>query len=186
MFDKVLALSPLSFFQLEIEIKPWEKKFPSKEFLLPDTSCYLGLESFAKVYAAHRKDGLIFFVAGEVETCELFLDTKDIKSKSGSHQFFHHFMCSEEGGLEVTRFRGENSHPLCNPRDIEVKFKPKSMQIFLPQICLYGYDPRYFDRVGFTYKILHKAGYVQDFSLSSEEYKIEHHPELWASCKLQK
>lgn len=60
------------------------------------------------------------------------------------------------------------------------------MKIFIPSQCLYGYDPKQFDRLGFTYRINRAGGQPQHFSVISQEYQIDQQPSLWGSIKLVK
>jgi hypothetical protein len=49
---------------------------------------------------------------------------------------------------------------------------------------LYGYDPKQFDRVGFTYRINRHGGNPQHFAVVSKDYQIDQQPSLWGSIKL--
>jgi hypothetical protein len=50
---------------------------------------------------------------------------------------------------EMTKFRGEDSHPLCDPKllQVETVFTKKSyeMKIFIESEALYGFDPLSFN-----------------------------------------
>jgi hypothetical protein len=88
----------------------------------------------------------------------------------------------------MTRFRADESHPLCDPDKIEMKFKSTSkdyfLDIFFPEDILHGYNPTEFNRIGFTYTLHGTSRRPQNFALSSEYVSIAQNPSLWASCQL--
>ncbi len=63
---------------------------------------------------------------------------------------------------EKTHFRTEDSHPLCDPQllqtQVQLRKEGYDLRIFIPALCLNGYDPKQFDRLGFTYRINRAAG----------------------------
>jgi len=201
MLEEIPSLPPLHFFTLAIDV-PKEKKQ-----LLLDTSPLLGEEPFADVKIAWNDAGLQFEVIFKIpfqgvsypdfasgEAIELFLDTRDLKTAGFPTRFCHHFLIlpKEVGGiqaLEITKFRAEESHPLCDPADIfvETMLSKKTFQvkIGLPREILHGYDPRAFDRLGFTYRLHRTGGAPQHFSVSSRGVAIEKHPGLWATLRLE-
>jgi hypothetical protein len=91
---------------------------------------------------------------------------------------------------ELTRFRSEDVHELCQGSALQVNTQKKrdgySLQIFIPSNCLFGYDPEQFDRLGFTYRINRADGSPQHFCVSTEDYAIEQNPSLWSSMRLIK
>lgn len=211
MFGEIEPLSSLFFFQSFYDAKylPLTKKtFFSKEFQLPSTSELLEEEEFAKVFFAWNEEKILlhFEVDEEMkktvfpnfrsgDSIELFFDTRDLKSRKAVSQFCHHFVFFPEEingflGQEITRFRSEGSHELCQPKDLKVEADVQPdhyrMTITIPKYCLHGFEPTSFDRLGFTYRINRSDGLPQHFTVSSDEFAIEHHPDLWSSIKLQR
>lgn len=210
LFEDIPSLSPVQFFGLSWDC-PYLKKGslkPEKAYLLPSTSDLLDEESFADVYAAWSVDKLSFFISvrrpfqkiGEGDfrrgdSVELFIDTRDLKSKGVVSRFCHHFVffpveTQNFFGREITRFRNEDMHRLCHPEDLQVQAdldeSSYRLHIEIPAHCLHGYDPIGFSRIGFTYRINRAEGPAQHFAVSSEEYTIEQHPATWGTLKLLK
>jgi hypothetical protein len=200
--NDVAPLSPIHFFRLSADIKQG-KKASSK---LPDMTEMLGEEHFADVSASWHQDGLYVNLHAhkkyeeacypkysEGDALELFIDTRDLKDAGFPTRFCHHFLILPQEvqgvrSLELTRFRTEDSHPLCDPGKIEISFHDGSRDYFLdlyfPAEILHGYDPLSFDRMGFTYTV-HRPKYIsQNFSASSSYVNIAQNPSLWASCRL--
>lgn len=193
------------FFTFEADCHQLQKKFEKKHFL-PHFSKLLDEEQFAEVGAGWNQSGLYFFI--EVSTpeiavsfpdiqkgdsIELFIDTKNLKSTKSTHRFCHHFYFLPErveGVLckEITHFRTEDSHPLCNPDDIQLKItKRKSSyeaDICIPTECLTGFQPEVGQSIGFTYRINRSKGPAQHFAVSSQHCQIEYYPHLWGTLKL--
>lgn len=210
-----LPLTPINFFQISADCPylPLTKEgFPhmtpkqAQYMLLPDTSQLCAEESFAQVSLGWNQEGLEACVRVSYpferayypdvfrgDSVELFIDTRDVKTSGFNTRFCHHFFFlaeAIEGHLagEITRFRTEDAHPLCEPNDLKVKsfLKPSShtLNIFIPSHCLYGYDPDQFDRLGFSYRINRADGFPQHFTVVSEDFPIEQQPSLWGSLKL--
>ncbi len=209
LFDDVPSLSPVQFFGVTADCLSVKGKLKAeKDYLLPSTSDLLGEESFADVYAGWNVDKLAFqflvhapfqkigegdFRRGD--SIELFIDTRDMKTKATISKFCHHFVFFPEitqnfYGREVTRFRSDDMHKLCHPEDLQIVPKigddSYSLSIEIPSHCLYGYDPLSFSRLGFTYRINRFGSTAQHFAVSSEEYTIELHPATWGTLKLQR
>ena len=209
LFEDLPALSPVQFFGLSSDcfyLQDGLKR--DKQFLLPSTSDLLGEESFAEVYVGWNVDKLSFliyvkepFQSGgdgdfrKGDSVELFLDTRDLKTKGVVSRFCHHFVffpvqMQNFYGREITRFRGEDIHRLCHPEDLQVipdlGDQAYRLSIEIPAGCLYGYDPLTFPRLGFTYRINRTGKRPQHFAVSSEEYTIEQHPATWGTLKLVK
>lgn len=210
MFDEQpLSINPIHFFALSVDCHRLEKKdkFPSHStYLLPSTDPLTGEETFAKVAIGWCEEGIgvqieikgkpaeSFYPAlEEGDSVELFFDTRDVKTSGFNTRFCHHFFFLPERveGVskgERTHFRTEDSHPLCDPDELEceviLKKKEYLMNIFIPSQCLVGYDPKQFDRLGFTYRINRYGNESQHFSALSKEYQIDQQPSLWASLKL--
>lgn len=193
-------LLPLHFFQMALEAKR------GKKFALPKTSDLLGEDHFADVYFTWTEEGIkiearvkktfeeaIYPDFSKGDCIEICLDTRDLKTAGFATKFCHHFLFlpKEVQGVqcqEITRFRTEDTHPLCDPKSLscsaEFSSRAFSMEIFLPKSNLHGYDPASFDRLGFTYRVHRTGGPPQHFSVSSQFYKMEQSPSLWSSIKL--
>lgn len=207
-------LSPVSYIQIEAECYFTPPGFPTlsiKNFAhygLPNMSSLAGEEQFADVALGWNLEGLELFVnvksplngakypaIKDGDSFELFLDTRDVKTSGYNTRFCHHFFFlpeSVEGQRagEITRFRTEDTHELCDPSELQVKMETKwrgyQLHLFIPKECLHGYDPEQFDRMGFTYRINRLHGSSQHFSVSSDDYPIEQQPSLWSSLRLVK
>lgn len=206
-----IFLTPVNFFALEVECPATTKaglQSLGEKYKLPDTSSLCQEESFADVAMGWSPEGLAFYVQFQTsfqqvvyprytfgDSVELFVDTRDLKSAGFNTRFCHHFCFLPESiegfrAAEVTRFRTEDAHPLCDPTllQVETALKKSSydMKIFIPADCLYGYDPEQFDRLGFTYRINRYGKPPQHFCVVSSEYQIDQLPALWGSVRLQK
>ena len=204
---------PEYFFALELDVAKWKdsKKKDAKaawgeSYLLPQFCKLFQEEPFAEVSMAWSPEGLYFFVdvahenptvsfpeVQKGDSIELFIDTKNLKTARTTHRFCHHFYFLPErieGTMagESTRFRTEDSHPLCSADDLEVKVirkkKGYTSEIFIPQKCLIGYQPEIGGQLGFTYRINRANDTPQHFAISSTNCEIENNPYLWALIKL--
>lgn len=212
LFEQVPSLFPLEFFAVQSSIN-YAKTLPSframrNSFLLANTSELLGEEKFAEVALAWNEEGLhcICFVDKSLEevafplfsngdALELFIDTRDLKTAGFATRFCHHFLVLPEAiqgihAQEMTRFRTEDVHPLCDRADLIVNTTIQKnnyiLHIFIPAHCLHAFDPLICDRIGFTYKIHRYGGLPQHFAVSSEHFSIEQSPRLWASLSMVK
>lgn len=205
------VLSPINFYQMRIECSKLPTgAFPqldakAKKYLLPDMTTLSGEESFANVSMGWTPQGIEFYVQFSVpfedarypdvtrgDSIEIFLDTRDVKSSGFNTRFCHHFYFlpkAVEGhqAAEITRFRTEDTHELCDPSLLKVKSKFQkssyTMHIFIPSESMVGYDADQFDRIGFSYRINRSGGEPQHFSVLSEEFKIDQQPSLWSSIR---
>ncbi len=180
-------------------------KVLQRSCLLPDLTEWLAEEKFADVSLAWSESGIFVGVFVEKpfdeafypryeegDAVELFFDTRDLKTAGFATKFCHQFVFLPQAvqgivAQEVTHFRTEDTHPLCDPSELQVEAevgkKSYALRIFIPSSCLYGYDPASFDRIGFTYRIHRHKGAAQHFALSSQHFSLEQHPRLWASLK---
>ncbi|MGR3972969.1 MAG: hypothetical protein QRY72_00070 [Candidatus Rhabdochlamydia sp.] len=204
-------LAPMHFFLLHHDVPYVGKEkegLTLKKHQLPSTEHFLAEEPFAEVMMGWNESGLFFkfHQSKPFESCsypqftqgdaiELFIDTRDLKDTGFATRFCHHFLIlpqqvQEIRALELSHFRGEDHHLLCNPELIGVKFSESSQDYFveitLPAEILYGFDPLQFDRVGMTYVVHRPKGKPQHFTLSSSYLAAGQHPSFWASCKLIK
>lgn len=207
LFDDVPSLSPVQFFGITADCLSVRGKLkPEKEYLLPDTADLLGETSFADVYAGWNLDKIAFHFSvhspfqkvGEGDfrrgdSIEIFLDTRDMKTKGTISKFCHHFvffpvLVQNFYGREVTRFRNDDTHDLCHPEDLQItphiEEDEYGIALEIPAHCLHGYDPMSCSRIGFTYRINRANGAPQHFAVSSEEYTIEQHPATWGTLNL--
>ena len=209
LFDDIPSLSPVQFFGISSDcfyIRGALK--PDKNYLLPSTSELLSEDSFADVYAGWNVEKLAFYISVHTpfqkivegdfrkgDSIEIFLDTRDLKTKGVVSRFCHHFVffpvqTPSFYGMEITRFRSDDMHRLCHPEDLcirpHIETDSYRMLIEIPANCLHGYDPLSFSRLGFTYRINRAGGPPQHFAVSSEEYAIEQHPATWGTLTLQK
>lgn len=208
-FDDLPSLSPVQFFGITSDclyVRGLLK--PDKHHLLPSTADLLAEEPFADVYAGWNVEKITFYFSvnvpfqkigeGDVrrgDSIEIFIDTRDLKTKGAISRFCHHFVffpaeSQNFYGREVTRFRSDDMHRLCHPEDLHVvphlDQTSYRMLIEIPAHCLHGYDPLSFSRLGFTYRINRTGAPSQHFAVSSEEYVIEQHPATWGTLKLQR
>ncbi len=208
-FEDVPSLSPVQFFGLTADCLFSKGALkPEKRFLLPSTAELLGEEPFAEVYASWHPERLSFHINVSVpfqksgdgdfrkgDSVELFIDTRDLKSKGVISRFCSCYTFSAVPwqnfcGREVTRFRNDDMHCLCHPEDLQVTPKfysdSYSLTIEIPAQALHGFDPIGFPRLGFTYIINRTDGPPQHFAVSSDEYAVEQHPATWGTLRLIK
>jgi len=203
-----LGLSPVNFFCIKARISKAKllKKQNHEKHLLPDTSSFCDETSFAKLAMAWNDDGLEFFATVQKpfetafypeitkgDSLELFIDTRNVKTKSFVSQFCHHFVflptrIDDIQAKEITRFRTEDRHELCMSKDLmcQTQFEKKtySLSITIPRHCLTGYDPEQYRELGFTYRFNRPANPPQHFSVKTSEYSFEQYPSLWGSLEL--
>jgi hypothetical protein len=197
--EKFPPIAPVHFFRINIDLK-------RKKTLLPDTSSFLGEEHFADVSMAWNEEGIDVQIEvnkkfeeafypkyDEGDAIELFFDTRDLKEAGFPTRFCHHFLILPQEvqgiqAMELTRFRNEDSHPLCDSTAIQVKTEMSSrkyiVHLYFPAEILHGYDPRAFDKLGFTYSIHRPKRESQHFAVSSRFVQVSQHPSLWATLKL--
>lgn len=211
--EQVWSLSPINFFQLQcncLYLPP--APFPSftakncRKYLLPNTAALCAEEPFANTAIGWNHEGIEIFVVTQLESVqpqypnimrgdsvEIFIDTRDVKTSGFNTRFCHHFFFlpeAVEGTIagEITKFRTEDVHELCNATDLKITtIRNRSgyqMNIFIPSECLHGYDPEQIKRLGFTYRINRSRGMPQHFSVTSGEYQIEQQPSLWSTLNL--
>ncbi len=195
ILEELPALLPVQFFSLF-----WDCPYSTgelranKETKLPDTSDFCAEQPFADLFMGWNEEKIsllaLVWNRSEGDSLELFFDTRDLKTKSHVSKFCHHFIFTpdERGGVhgrETTRFYNDDVHRLSDPDDLIVSVDAEegsySMKIEIPSHCLFGYDPKQFPRLGFTYRINRANGPSQHFAVSGEEFNIEQHPGLWAT-----
>lgn len=181
----------------------------SKKFLLPELAKLFNEDVFATVSMGWNHQGLLWrfeVTVGEAgvsvsypelqraDSIELFIDTRDMKTARSTHRFCHHFFFLPEAveGVfcgEISRFRTEDSHPLCKSSDLELKIESKAhgyiANIVIPKECLVGFDPSECRRIGFGYRINRFKGSPQHFGVPSTFCSVERHPYLWSTILLE-
>ena len=214
--EEISPITPINFFQLGID-SPFlreKKSFPAinsknmKKYLLPDTTALLAENKFADVAFLASYEGIEIFAKIDIpytqayypditrgDSVEVFIDTRDVKTASFNTRFCHHFYFLAEavdGAMkgEITHFRTEDVHPLCDSNELQVKpvnnSKGYQLSIFIPASCLHAYDPDQFSRLGFSYRINRGRRAPQHFSITSSDYPIDQQPSMWASINLLK
>lgn len=212
MFEnQFFSLHPIQFFALSCDCYYLPKKevdLSRSPHVLPSTEDLTCEEQFAKIAIGWNEEGVAVQVMvnqpargssypdlEKGDSVELFFDTRDLKSAGFNTRFCHHFFFLPqpvEGVAkgEKTHFRTEDLHPLCDPERLSCQTQLKRnqylMKIFIPSQCLYGYDPKQFDRLGFTYRLNRYQGEPQHFAVVSQDYQIDQQPSLWGSMKLVK
>ena len=211
-----VPLTPINFFQISAgclylppakgTIFPNISKVQAQKMLLPDLSKLCAEESFAEISLGWNEEGLealvkinrpfkrsVFPDVDRGDSVEFFIDTRDVKTAGFNTRFCHHFFFLPEAvdghsAGEITHFRTEDAHPLCDSKDLKVKSSLQSssysLHIFIPESCLYGFDPGQFKRLGFSYRINRADGFPQHFSVVTEDFSINQQPSLWGSLKL--
>ncbi len=176
--------------------------------VLPDMTSLLDEERFASLSLAWNEESLMGFLSVEKpfesssfpdyekgDALEIFIDTRDNKKASFATRYSHQFVFlpgSVDGvcAQEITRFRCEDSHALCDSAliGLEMRLEKKGYSLFftLPKEVLHGYDPVQFSRLGFSYKIHRYKEKPMHFPFSSKSFDPLQNPSLWASLVLLK
>lgn len=197
-------LFPADFLLCSVEIG--KVKDHKKLTTLPDFSELLAEEPFAELSLGWNEEGILgclevnqsiqasFFPSYiKGDALELFIDTRDNKQAASASSFCHQFIFLPEevggvSGQEITRFRGEDAHTLCDPSllYLERSMSKKGYTLFfrIPKEALHGYDPVEFPRIGFAYRIHRHKGKPSHFPFSSKNFEPLSHPNLWASLML--
>ena len=197
MFEEITTLSPVQFFTLTWDC-PYVKGAlkPSSQSKLPHLGDLLDEETFADLYMSWNEKGIELEIRVKDRTpedsIELLFDTRDLKNKTVVSKFCHHFVFTPDErdgtfGKEISRFRNEDAHRLCEPQDLLVDVKGTesayTLHITIPAHCLHGYEPRQFNRMGFTYRVNRDRLPAQHFAVC-EDFAIEQNPSLWATIRL--
>lgn len=175
----ISPIPPALFFDVEAKVHRRLTKLPSGGALLAE-------DRFADVEMGFSDEALLIEVSfkrpiKEGDAVELFVDTRDLKTSKTITKFCHHYKCTLLGGVELTRFRGDDTHPLAEDFSIEVR--GKTLCILLDQ--LYGFDPKRFNRIGFTYQITREDGSPLHFFLSKITHNLFQNPHLWTTITLE-
>jgi hypothetical protein len=212
--ENFVPITPVNFFQIQTECYYLESDFSKlsgsklKKYLLPNTSALCYETPFAEVGIGWNPKGIEVSAAMsqpfvrsnfpniiQGDSLELFFDTRDVKTAGFNTRFCHHFyfLPTEIEGHskgEITKFRTEDNHELCDAADLKLipvlKKMSYTLQIFIPAHCFFGYDPEQFDRLGFAYRINRSSGRSQHFCVVSEDFQLEQQSSLWSTLKLVK
>lgn len=207
MDGELVPLNPVHFFQMSWDCPRAEKieDLKGKKYLIPDTSSLLNEEHFADVFMGWNAKGLFFVIESKEklvasyfpeldrgDAVELFIDTRDIKTSGYNTRFCHHFFflptpIEERQHGEITHFRSEDAHPLCDPDLLQSKTKMGKgwrLEIFLPKEVLHGYDPEQFNRLGLNFRIHRSVGGPEHFSASTSDFNNLEQPSLWSTIQL--
>jgi hypothetical protein len=213
--EDLVPFTPVNFFQLHCNCSYVPRQAKDHfglnagnftKYLLPDTSALTHEDAFADVALGWNEEGLEIYARinqpfqkssypqlERGDSLEVCVDTRNIKTSGYNTRFCHHFFCLAEHNDsrqcgEITKFRTEDTHELCNPNDLKAlaTFKKSYyiLQFFIPSHCLFGYDPEQVNMLGFTYRINRSGGRSQHFSVTSEDYQFEQQPSLWANVRL--
>jgi len=211
--EEVPPITPVNFFQMSLECRALPSgEFPRitaknrKKYALPVTAHLCDEYPFAELSMGWSADGIEIFAhvkkqfedarypdVQNGDSVELLIDTRDVKSIGFNNRFCHHFVFLPKavGGVqahEITRFRTEDTHEICDPHQLETLTQFYSnhytLQMYIPSECLFGYEPEQFQRIGFTYRINRPEEEAQHFSVCSDEYRIDQQPALWSSVRL--
>lgn len=204
MLEGIVPFHPLDFFQWRVKILEYKDRF-IKGHQLP----LFDLEPFSQCACGYSLNAfhLRFQIARTMkEACfpdyqrgdriEIFIDTRSVKTARYLTRYCHHFVCFFEPieldgkavqAVEVTRFRGEEQHPLCDPSQIEVSTTCKKgiteMVVLFPKEILVGFEPLQFRKMGFSFKVTTAAGETQVWGAASEDFPIEQQPQLWPTVE---
>ena len=149
------------------------------ENLFADVSlCWDAKGVYAHVFFKKKCEAALYPEYQKGDSVEIFIDTRDLKKVHSLTEFCHHFVFlphqekKEVSGYEVTRFSRESAHALADPNLLKGQTTHKrfsyEMEITIPQKALFGYDPKNFPRLGFTYRVNRYALPAQHFSVSSK------------------
>lgn len=152
-------------------------------YKLPDLMGVEGMQSFATFYMAWNDDGLYLGVEVKKKTrykldpknftegdcLELFLDTRDVKDTHRANRYCYRFYFLPGGrgsqgkqpiGRQTSIDNAREQAPPCPEEAIEMGLRrlkrSYQMEIKIPAAGLHGFQPREFDRLGFTY-LLHDS-----------------------------
>ncbi len=193
---------PLHFFEVELEFDLGEKPI-----LIEGNSEFLDEESFSEVRAAFSEGGIsleikvlksfekaVFPDVEKGDGFELFVDTRGIRDALIVHKYCHHFVFlpKEVDGViaaEVTRFKTNDKRELSKKESLKVtaQFSRShyTMQAFIPDEALYGYDPKEYSTLRMAYIVHRGANHPNHFPKSNDELNVKDHPSLWAQVQLQ-
>lgn len=186
MIENIVPLIPVHFFAVKLPCYGVKRRQLEKVHLLPKLTELTKQKPIANVFMGWHSNGIALDVVAKrsLEKIELFFDTRDRKTMGYPTRFCHHFFIDVPNleVSEITRFRTDDAHELCDPAMIHVKGDEKKISVWFPKEVLFGYEPAQFKRLGFTYRI---NGGEQNFSVLDADFTIEKHPSLWSTLTLE-
>jgi len=215
LIESGISFTPVNFFQLQVDCHFLSteggdifalNRGNCQKYLLPDLSALTAETSYAKIALSWSALGIEVLCLVDQEyrassypelslgdSLEVCIDTRNVKSSGFNTRFCHHFFClvqpleGVQAG-EITKFRTEDQHELCDSKELQIKSTLRKssyeLNFFIPKSCLQGYDPEQFDHMGFTYRLNRCRGEPQHFSVRSDDYAWEQQPSLWSSVRL--
>ncbi len=196
--NQIPSILPLHFFQPVFEIEKGQKPQNIDSF-----SEFLEEELFSELKIGISDEGITlelkvlksfekaqFPDVTKSDAFEFFIDTRGLKDSLIIHKYCHHFVFlpKEVDGImavEVTRFKTNDKRELCNKEDLKIKSQfsrnQYSLDIFIPDIALYGFDLSEYSKLKFAY-IVHRGGkeLASHFPKSGLDFSLKDHPSLWA------
>ncbi len=194
---EIPSLCPLNFFAPSLSCRKKKIGQGKALYLLPHFTALLSEEHFADLYLAWTEQGISVWadIAKPFEksnqtdwrrgdSLELFFDLRATKARGFLTRYCHHFVffADHSHGMEVSRFKFDDMHLLCDAALLEVQSRIKtgsySMDITIGKEALFGFDPNAV--FSFAYRLNRYNGYPQHFCAPSEEAPLEKRPDLWA------
>jgi hypothetical protein len=204
VLESMDPLLPADFFSYQLSI-PYSKDGNVKPLF--DVCELLDEEKFADLSLSWNEGGILgkatvykpfkesFFPSYEKgDALELFVSTRETK-KGTTTRFCHHFIflpAAVQGiqAQEITRFRLEDSHPLCNASDLSIECRSEKdsyeLRFRIHEQALHGFDPQQFPKLYLAYRFHRYKAKPQHFPFSSERFDLLTSPSLWASITLQR
>ncbi len=187
-------------------LRDWDETYK-----IPDLMGVEGLEPYADLYMAWNDEGLYFGLRVKAKTrykiapknytqgdcLELFLDTRDLKDMHRANRYCHHFYFLPGGsgvdgktpiGRQTSIKRAREQAPPCPEESIQVATrrlkKSYQMEIELPAEGLNGFQPREFNRLGFTYMLHDTQLGLQSWS-AGRDLPVAQDPSTWGTVEFQ-
>jgi hypothetical protein len=187
-------------------LRDWDESYQ-----IPDLMGVEGLKSHAHLYMAWNDEGLYFGLQvnrksrykidpknyAEGDCLELFLDTRDVKDTHRANRYCHHFYFLPGGsgkdgkapiGRQTSIERAREQAPPCPEESIQVAMrrlkKSYQMEIKLPAQGLNGFQPREFNRLGFTY-LLHDTELGLQTWSAGRDQPVTQDPATWGTIEFQ-
>ncbi len=187
MIEDIVPLIPVHFFSIKLPCYATKRRHLEKEHQLPHLTELCKQKPLAHLMMGWHKEGIALRICPQkpIESLEFFFDTRDRKTMGYPTRFCHHFVIDVERleGSEVTRFRTDDAHELCEGSLIDCRLDEDIVVLWFPKQVLFGYEPAQFNRLGFTYRINRGE---QNFSVIDADFAIEKHPSLWSTLTLEK
>ena len=178
---------------------------------IPDLMPIEGLEGYANLYMAWNDEALYFGLEVPRKTrykidprepttgdcLELFIDTRDVKDAHRANRYCHRFYFLPGGtgktgkapiGRQSTVDKAREQAPPCPEETIKVGLRrlkrSYQMEILLPALGLNGYDPREFNRLGFTY-VLHDSEHGMQSWSAGLDVPVTQDPSTWGTVEFE-